>query len=240
MADYRETFDDGPGGWLLWMAGGGGPMPQDLPPHRRPGAIVSRSPWGVDFNHAPPGAGYLHLLFCLPMVPADRYPYHKLEPYTGPNRFVQGDYSRNLLNAKISLRMRGEVDFKGSNLLLLVQADVGDIRTNWVLAGQPARITPDWTETTLHLTPDESQWLCLGTRGPGADTPNYGHAPIAHALRDVNVNIILVLFPIEVRPFSGIGDADPHKLRAGKDYSIDRRHLPTGEVWLDEVRVTYA
>ncbi|MCX5660057.1 MAG: hypothetical protein NTW19_10090 [Planctomycetota bacterium] len=232
---YIEKFDQGPGGWLLWMAGGGGPLPPDL----RRGAMVSRSPWGVDFNHAPPGAGYCHLLFCLPMIPADKYPYHLLDPYTGPNRFVKGGHSRNLTDAKIKVRLRGQVDLKGAQLMLLAQADVGPIRTNWTLTGQPLRITRNWSEQSLHLTPDPAQWTCMGVRSVGADTPNYGEAPIDQALLDVNVNIILILFPLDVRPFTGIG-GDPHVLRAGKDYSLDRIRLPQGEVWLDTVRIDYA
>lgn len=232
---YRETFDDGPGGWLLWMAGGGGPLPPDL----RRGAMVSRSPWGVDFNHAPPGAGYCHLLFCMPTCPEEKYPYHLLEPYTGPNRFVKAKHSRRFTNAKIHLRLRGQVDLKGAQLMLLVQADVGPVRTNWTLTGQPLRITKRWSEQTLHLTPEPSQWTCMGVRSVGADTPNYGEAPIAQALEDVNVNIILILFPLDVRPFTTPA-GDPHVLRAGKDYSLGRRWLPQGEVWLDTVQIDYA
>lgn len=232
---YIETFDQGPGGWLLWMAGGGGPLPPDL----RRGSLVSRSPWGVDFNHAPPGAGYCHLLFCLPTVPADRYPYHLIEPYTGPNRFVLGGHSRNLTNALLTLRLRGEVDLRGAQLMVLIQADVGPVRTNWTLTGQPLRITRRWSEQTLRLVPDPAQWTCMGTRGPGADTPNYGHAPIDHALLDVNVNLIVILFPLNVRPFTA-PQADTDRLRAGKDYSIDRIRLPQGEVWLDTTRIDHA
>src|SRR6188768_4142229 len=50
---YLETFDHGPGGWYadrryalrVWD-----------------GVAYCYSPWWVDANHAPPGAGYLHLV----------------------------------------------------------------------------------------------------------------------------------------------------------------------------------
>lgn len=232
---YTETFDNGPGGWLLWLAGGGGPLPPDI----RDGALVSRSPWGIDFNHAPPGAGYCHLLYCLGLFRKDKFPYEKFEPYIGKNRFVEGNYSTNLTNAKITVRVRGEVDLQGANLMLLVQGDVGPIRTNWVLDSQPIKITKDWTEQTITLVPDESKWTCMGVRTSGADCDFYGTASLAKMLEDVTINIIFVLFPLNVRPWNIKPGADPHQLRAGKDYSVDRRFLPNGEVWLDSVKIEY-
>jgi len=57
-------------------------------------------------------------------------------------------------------------------------------------------------------------------------------------LRDVNCNIILILFPLDIVPAQPI-DADPHFLRAGKDYPVDRSRLPEGYVMLDEVRIEF-
>jgi len=224
---YIETFDDGPGGWLGWVGGGGGPRRLEIVDS----AAITRSPWGVDFNHAPPGAGYLHLLYVLLM-------FRKCEDLSGPNRFLDGGFSRNLTNARFTTRLRGELDAKGAQLLLLVQAAVGKVVANFVLRGQPIPVTTEWCETTLHLVPDPAQWLCLGTRGPGADCANYGAAPIADVLSDVNIDLILVLFPLDVRPLGPIV-GDPHHLRAGKDYPIDTSRLPSGYVMLDEVRIEY-
>lgn len=235
ISHYVETFDRDCGGWLGWVGGGGGPRRLE----RRDSAVITRSPWGVDFNHAPPGAGYLHLLYVLLTVPRDTYPHGRYDPLSDANQFVENDHSRNFTNARFTVRVRGELDAKGSQLLLLVQANVGPIRTNWVLSGQPIRVTSDWSEQTLALTPTATQWTCLGTRGPGADCDHYGEAPIADALRDVNVDIILVLFPLEIVPAQPIA-GDSHKLRAGRDYEIDRSRLPTGHVELDEVRIEYA
>lgn len=231
---YTETFDTGSNGWLLWFAGGGGPLPSMI----RKGALVARSPWGVDFNHAKPGAGYLHLLYCLPMMPRDKYPYERLEPFCGKNRFVDGKYSTNLTNARITTRLKGDVDLKGSRLMLLVQSDVGPIRTNWVLDKQPIPITKRYREHTITVTPDESQWTCLGTRGKGADCDHYGTAPISEAIKDITVNIIFVLFPLDVQPFNKI-NGDKDELRAGKDYGVNRLLLPEGEVHLDTVTIEW-
>ncbi len=58
---YSESFQDGPGGWCGWISNAGGPKPLELRQH----CAVSRSPWWIDYNHAPPGVGYLHLLYAL-------------------------------------------------------------------------------------------------------------------------------------------------------------------------------
>ena len=234
---YVEAFDNGPGGWLGWVGGGGGPRRLEI----HSGAAIVRSPWGVDFNHAPPGAGYLHLLYGLFTLPPQLYEScrGRFDPLADTNRFIEGNYSRDFRNAKFSVKVRGELDFKGSQLLLFVQSDVGPIRTNYMLSGQPIKVSPNWSEQTITLPPDPTQWTCLGTRGTGADHPNYGEAPIAGALRDLNVNIVLGLFPLDITPTGPIA-GDPHKLRAGKDYEIDRSRLPEGRIELDEVRIAFA
>ncbi len=233
--DYIERFDDGPGGWIGWIGGGGGPVALE----RMPSAVGTRSPWGVDINHAPPGAGYLHLLFAL-MTGESYNRRENLIRAGGKNRFVDGGYSRNLAGAQMTLRIRGELERRGSQLMLLVQSNVAElgITGNHVLLAQPFDVTADWTEQTITLEPDPAQWLSMGTRGEGADNSRYGDAPIDAVLRDVNVDMILVLFPLQVEPATEI-EGDKHRLRAGKDYPIDEKFLPSGEVWLDEIRIDY-
>ncbi|MCE9591184.1 MAG: hypothetical protein K8S99_11745 [Planctomycetes bacterium] len=232
---YIETFDKDLGGWIGWIAGGGGGLRLD----RVNGAVVSRSPWGIDVNHGPPGAGYMHLIFGLPTLRPDKYPYERLADVTDANRYVLENYPTDFTNAKFTVRVRGDVDLKGTQFLLHAQADVGPIRTNWALTGQPIGVTKEWTEQTLHLTPDESQWTCMGVRKEGADCDAYGRAPIADALRDLNINVILVIGMLDVVPV-GPCPGDPHVLKAGKDYFADRARLPEGEIWLDTVKIEFA
>ena len=61
MSTFLETFDDGPGGWFGWMDNGRGPRPLE----RGESCVISHSPWWIDYNHTPPGADYMHLLFML-------------------------------------------------------------------------------------------------------------------------------------------------------------------------------
>ena len=60
---YNESFADGPGGWIECFRNGA----DGVRSHKRAedGALISQSPLWVDYNHALPGGGYLHLLFCL-------------------------------------------------------------------------------------------------------------------------------------------------------------------------------
>src|SRR5437870_12609991 len=111
---YLETFDDGPGGWVRIM--GNVEPPAALPV--RNGAIESWGPWWVDYNHAPPGAGYLQLLMCL----NTKGPFGEhLREVGGENRFVTGGFSRNLANAVVSVRLKGELEAAGTSVLVLTQ-----------------------------------------------------------------------------------------------------------------------
>ena len=220
---YIETFDDGPGGWQEW--------PNSLKVEN--GYAMTASPWWVDFNHAPPGGGYLHLLYCL-YTSADGT--KEREPIAGVNRFVEGGFPTDWTNARVTVRVRGEMDMRGTQLVLLAQAKVGTHNQNHVLTAQPVEVTLDWTEQTITLVPDQSQWLSLGTRHDRTDS--YGHGDVADVLRDLNDDIIFVLHPVNVVPKRPI-DGDKDVLRAGKDYDVDEEHLPKGYVMLDEVRVDF-
>jgi hypothetical protein len=85
--------------------------------------------------------------------------------------------------------------------------------SGWLLTGQPFRVTPDWSEQTVSVVPDESQWICLGSRHDR--TEYYGRIGLADVLSDENTNILLVLFPLNV-------------VRPEKDYPVWRGRLPEG------------
>ena len=121
--------------------------------------------------------------------------------------------------------------------MLLVQSRVGDISSNWVLSGQPFKVTRRWSQQTVTLVPDESEWTAMGSRHDRTDY--YGDAPLAEVLRDVNVDIILVMFPLDIRPIGPI-DGDPHILRAGVQYPVWQSRLPEGYVLLDEISIAFA
>ena len=232
---FIETFDSSPRGWIGWEGKVGATRVEV-----RDGAAISRSPWWVDFNHCHPGEGYLHILFALHTSHGQNFPKQMLD-VAGPNPYVEGGFPTNLTNAKVTVRIKGEVNLCGAQCLFHAQGNVPQPGRpkNWVnqvLIQQPIRITKDWSEQTLHLVPDQSQWLNLGSRHDRTDM--YGKAPIADLLRDVNGDIIFVLFPLDVRPLKPI-QGDPYKLRAGHEYEVDRSRLPEGYVMMDEFRIEF-
>jgi len=171
------------------------------------------------------------------------------------NRFVGDGYSTDLTNARLTVRLRGTMDLAGplcnghmpaprpdlggAQLLLLVQAHVdGPPKTtaNFILTGQPLEITPDWSAQTVQLAPDPEQWTCLGARHDLTDV--YGCGDIAEVLRDVNVDIIFILFPLTVVPVGEV--ADIHRQWAARDYRVDMQYLPKGLVMFDTVQIEYA
>ena len=229
MRQYIETFDDGPGGWFGWINNALGPKALEI----RNGSAVSRSPWWIDYNHAPPGAGYMNLLYVLYTAAAEGE--HQCE-VAGPNRFKEGGFGVDFTDARVTLRLKGELIAHGTQMHLLCQGVHDGVCTGWLLTGQAFDVTDDWSEQTVVCVPDESQWTCLGSRH--CRTDYYGPTPLSTVLADVNGDILFVLFPLDVVPMGPL-DGDPHKLRPEKDYPVWRSRLPEGYVMLDEVRIEF-
>ncbi|REJ89537.1 MAG: hypothetical protein DWQ34_03295 [Planctomycetota bacterium] len=230
MPTYIETFDHDPGGWFGWISNAGGPRPLEI----QGGAAISRSPWWIDYNHAPPGAGYMHLLYML-FTGGAAGEHHR--EVAGPNRFVSGGFGTDFTDARVTLRLKGELIASGTKLHLLCQGTHNGLCTGWILTGQSFDVTPDWSEQTVHCTPDEEQWTCLGSRHDRTDF--YGRTPLKTVLADVNADILLVLFPLDIAPMGPL-DGDPHLLRPERDYPVWRSRLPEGYVMLDEVRIEFS
>jgi len=229
MKTYVEAFDDGPGGWFGWLDNARGPRPLE----RVESCVISRSPWWIDYNHAPPGAGYMHLLFML-LTSGSPGEHHR--EVSGDNRFVKGGFGTDFTNAELTVRLRGELLARDTQFVLLCQGVHEGICTGWLLTGQPINITSEWSEQTITAVADESAWTCLGSRHDRSDY--YGRTALRTVLSDVNTNILLVLFPLEIAPMGPLDD-DPHLLRPEQDYPVWRSRLPEGYVMVDEVRISF-
>lgn len=234
--EYRETFDRGAGGWIGWD-GRVGPTPVEI----REGVAISRSPWWVDCNHAPPGAGYLHILFALHLRHGAGFSKAVLDA-GGANHFVKGGFPTDLTNARVTVRIKGDVKLRGAQMVLLAQGDTSKDpkkrnMVNQVLVAQPIRVTPEWSEQTITLVPDQRQWVNLGTRHDRVGF--YGTAPIGDLLRDVNADIIFVLFPLDIRPMVPVEGNMHEKWWDGRDGKPDASRLPEGHIMLDEVRIAF-
>ena len=177
---YHESFDHGPGGWFGWASNSIGPKVLET----RDGVLISRSPWWIDYNHAPPGAGYMHLIAML--LTKGPFSEHQRE-VAGENRFVQGGHGFDFTNARLTLRLKGE--------------------------------------------------LRLGGRHDRLDY--YGEIDLPQVLSQVNTNILLVLFPLDIVPMGPIDD-DLHLLRPEKDYPVWRSELPEGYVLIDDIEIEFA
>lgn len=239
---YIETFDDGPGGWVA---------------NRRDplsvwdGVAYCFGPWFVDPNHAPPGAGYLHMLMFI--TTSAKWVARKEYP---SNSFVEGRKSTNLTNARLTLRLRGTFDLpenapggiskarkqgevamglQGAQLLLWVQAETQGTTANFALTRQPFEITREWSEQTVVLRPDPTEWTCAGGRRDLIE--RYGCADIAEVLKDVNLDFYLVLFPLKIVPIGPL--ESPHQTRAGEHYPVRQEFLPKGLLMVDTVRIDY-
>ncbi|MFP6765282.1 MAG: hypothetical protein VB858_16760, partial [Planctomycetaceae bacterium] len=57
-------------------------------------------------------------------------------------------------------------------------------------------------------------------------------------LKDVNADILFVLYPLDVAPMEPLHE-NPHALRPERDYPVWRSRLPEGYVMLDEVRIDF-
>lgn len=226
---YRETFDDGPGGWFGFIDNTSGPKALEI----HDGRAVARSPWWIDYNHAPPGAGYLHLLYMLLTRGA---PGERQREVSGHNRYIAGGFGTDFTNARITLRLKGDLIDRGAKLHFLCQGIHDGVCTGWLLTGQPISVSGEWSEQTIVCTPDESHWTCLGSRHDRTDY--YGRTPLAKVLSDSNVDILFVLHPLDVVPMGPL-DGDPHHLRPERDYPVWRSRLPEGYVLLDEVRIEF-
>ncbi len=234
---YVETFDHGPGGWIGWnwkTATGAAAI------EVRDGCAISYSPWWIDYNHAPPGAGYLHILFALHLCPGPGLT-PQVQQVGGANPYVDGGFPIDLTNACVTVRLRGDLQPRGAQLLLLAQGNVSDdpAHPNWVnqvLTAQPLHVAEQWSQQSITLVPDQRQWTNLGSRHDRRGF--YGAGSIDQLLRRVNGDIIFVLFPLDVRPAAPL-TGDPHQQRAGEDYPVLAEHLPQGRVELDTVSIAY-
>ena len=227
---YIETFDKGTGGWHGHRGNLNGLAALAI----RDGAMLCHSPWWVDYNHAPPGAGYINMLACLNTSGGQP---EAVKEVAGENRFISRGYPIDFTNSRITLRLKGEMLNRRAELVLLIQGYVEGICSGWMLTGQPFKITSDWSEQAVALKLNETQWTCLGSRHDRTDM--YGVKPLEKVLSNVSANIMLVMFPLDVMAIGPV-DGDPHILRTGRDYPVWQSKLPEGYVLIDTVKIEFA
>ncbi len=120
--------------------------------------------------------------------------------------------------------------------MLLAQAQTVKTTANFILTGQPIEITEDWSDQTIVLANDPQQWTCIGSRQDLVDL--YGCDELNTALSDVNVDLIFVLFPLDIEPACS-EVTDPHGLKADVEYPVKAAKLPRGIIQFESVRIDY-
>ncbi len=114
MTTYFESFDDGPGGWYGYQDG---PGQNKRALEWSPGSLTSRSPWWIDYNHAPPGIGYFHMLFCLNTFGPQS---EEVMDQGGSNRYVAAGLPTDFTRARVTAGLRGELRTQGARMCVLL------------------------------------------------------------------------------------------------------------------------
>ena len=215
--------------------GAGGTTPaRRRPLEHRGSTVATRSPWWIDYNHAPPGAGYLHMLMGLNTTGPQG---EAVREASGPEPLHRGRVRHGPPERGVHAGAPGRAADRGAGMVLLVQGAVDGITSGWALTGQPFHVRPGLTRQTVRLVPDEGQWTALGSRQGREDM--YGVKPLERVLAEVNTNILLIMFPLTVEPMGPL-DGDPNRLRPERDYPVWRRALPEGYIVVDEVELAFA
>ena len=176
----------------------------------------------------------MQLLF---MLLTSGYPGENQREVSGENQFTKSGFGTDFTNAELTLRLKGELRSLDTQLYLLIQGVHNGVCTGWILTGQPINVTTEWSEQRISAVTDESQWTCLESRHDRSDF--YGRTPLKTVLSDVNANILLVLYPLDIAPMGPL-NGDPHVLRPEKDYPVWRSRLPEGYVMLDQVGIHFS
>ena len=118
---------------------------------------------------------------------------------------------------------------KAFGLIFNEMRDVRETRLRLPEKKYPAKITVQYWHRTW---PQGARHDRTKYRGPP-----YGCGGIVEVLRDVNIDIIFVLFPLDVVPVEDV--PDKNLLRAGVDYHVEHKHLPKGLIMFDWIKLEY-
>jgi len=217
-AYYRESWDDGHGGWF------GGLMAKALVHHREGGVggggfVRFSEPDPHDRNHDD-GIGTLHL-------PTYAYPGP-----LGAQSLGLGGGDPDLRDAKVSLYVRGnEWEPNGSELLWWTQSqsnierlhEPGWQRANWAYTGftlTDALRSGRWEKVEYRLWNDAALWSYAGNNTAQKGSERYSYWPINESQRHLNCNFFhLLAFVSPANPPTGSIDFDEFEL-AYRNYSL--------------------
>lgn len=148
------------------------------------GECVLSSPWWLDPNHAPPGAGYLNLLL-----------YNYIDTIFPGNKA-----GIDLTGKTLYLELRSKsLELKQSKLLFWFQTKASNGKhINFAFTAAPIILDQNRTIVKLKLTNKPADWTCLGSSIDRANT--YDCVSIAEAITNVNLDFGLVILPTSDDP----------------------------------------
>jgi len=156
--------------------------------------MVLESPWWLDPNHAPPGAGYLGLV---------TWTYVDGEP----DEATYGVPTVDLRGVTLRVALRAEnLDLKGSHLNFWFQTTMPDGRfANFVYRRAPIekRLPSNGSDLELveiTLSGEPEAWTCLSSAADRSDF--YGCMDVQDAMREVDQDFGLILFPVSGSPLA--------------------------------------
>jgi len=223
-AFYRESWNEGRGGWFGGLTGGG---LKDLVHHERGGAtggfVRFTEPSGHDHNHDD-GIGTLHL--CKYFYPGVLGP-----ALNQPSAFLGGG-DPDFRGAKVSLFVRGN-DWvpNGSELMwwtqsqsnIDVMAKPGWERANWAYTGFSLNDylrSGKWEKVEYRLLNDTEQWTFGGNNHQQRNPQRYSYWSIDESQRHLNCDFFhLLTFVDPKNPPSGAIDFDELEI-AYRNYSL--------------------
>jgi hypothetical protein len=152
--------------------------------------MVLASPWWLDNNHAPPGAGFLNLLANTFMGKA-----------AGP---ADPSSALDLTNGLFVFSLQTEnLNLRGGQVLFWFQVvSPNGTYTNYALFGAPiyqGSSVMQTDETYVYLSTDPGMWKCLGSADARSDT--YGcSVSFQDAIKNVNNDFGLIVMPASSDP----------------------------------------
>lgn len=193
---YSEDFSRGSRGWHYYAKSPFNnilscihSVPPDgcvIPCRWENGFIESRSPWWIDYNHKPPGAGLLNVLFVI-----------WLDSYYGGLR----QKSLDLRDARLHCRvMIAEANLKGNHVYFWFQTFNSEENKyhNYVLTKRPldvSKAASSWRDVTIPINTDGADWTCLGSSQERSD--KYACGSIEMDLQNVNANLGFIQMQVD-------------------------------------------
>jgi len=198
--------------------------------------LYSTGPWWVDGNHAPPGYGYLSLVFLCLLRP-DKLQNMSFDPHL---------CYPNMREMNIRGKIRGHsADLKGADLLFWFQcySEKTEKNINYALIGKPLNeklLNGKINDFELNVDVENTEdWVCLGSCAEKSHL--YGELDLNNLDAAKPLNMGFILTPMDVKPVwpDECDLSSPMNLTTESLWPIDTHSLPTGTIAIYDLEIEY-